>query len=1403
MNTVKYGKRVKFKIDLCDLQQDVIVAREKFQSGNFLEAIDIYEQLLIAYPVQAIDVLAELYDCYQLLPHKDRYNLYQARHYNFGIIPTDKVLDIGSGHLPFPLATHLSDVTFNNNTYGRAGKPFKHIHGKPVYECNVEDMPFPDKEFDFVYCSHVLEHVHNPEIACRELMRIAKRGYLETPAKVKDIFLNSAKTSNHRWWVEAVNNRLIFTEYTPDESEALQCNILMDMHCNPETKREKAFSALIYLKAPLVNTMFLWTEKFEYEVRRLSASHNKKSSIKPSVSEETSSIAEGNGKKADLLSEIYALVNQPHKDMDTLLPFAEKLIKANYHDEAEQLCNLLITQYGKSSDVSNLLGVINYRCGKLLEAKKQFETAYALDNNDKCAGINLAKILAKLGSASEANKVCDTLTVHFPKDEEIFKVISEIKEDTRINKQNHIFPTLKCKTLSANFFKKPETASLKFLQVHTFYQNYLVNLYNIHPGLAHTSFKEQINYLVYDGFSAIHMVAPYMGEFGYDSQLIIANNQYAQEQWLRENNMSIDKTHDWTREITRNQINTLKPDILYLTDPITFDSHFISSLSWKPKLVLGWRAANIPEGTDWSEFDVILSNLSALRSMALKLGARSTEHFFPGFPTWINEIINEVTPQYDVVFSGQWTLTQHPRRNKYLQTVARAASQPGKEFSCAFYLSGQTDSIPPEVAQYHREGQFGIAMHRALRTGKIALDARGILQIQNSALRTTTDLANKETANMRIFEVTGSGTFLLTEYHENLKQFFEPGIEIETFKDEKELIDKILYYLAHPDKREEIARKGQKRCLKEYSIQNRAKELDNIIHKYISSTSVSNQHHTMKDTVNRNDITACIQNAVKEIKAGHFETAFEFLNRAKSLKLPTPGIDYLRAACFIKLGQHHSAREALQEELRYFPNNSEANNLLTQIIHQYPQTSTMPCIDNEFNTLLQVIRPYTMLSEERLFSLFSLTKRVCEQNIPGNFVECGVAAGGSAALLAYVIKKYSKQPRWLYAFDCFDGMPFPTEYDQHNGQAANATGWGAGTCAAPEDSVKNICAKLGVSDILKTVKGDFRDTLPKMRDTAGMIAFLHMDGDWYESTKVILHNLYDRVVNYGLIQIDDYGYWEGCKKAIHEYETIRNVKFELSKIDGTGVWFQKPDKFPVNTVVASKIIDEFHNDDPAPKGLLSQMSINERFQLYYAIRNYLSHKSSPLRFVEVGSYAGASLFLIYMALKKITPLLQGFAIEPGGQAQLNDVLKVIGGEVIHLSTASQQAAPYLQQLFEKNGNSAKMIFIDGDHTYEGVKQDILCYFPLLAPGGMMIFHDYLPPLDDKNRESILFQHGGKEPGIRQACQELMENTYHCEVIHIPLLYPTDPTQTQAHLPIIPGVFSTIRVYRKPINTETG
>jgi len=463
------------------------------------------------------------------------------------------------------------------------------------------------------------------------------------------------------------------------------------------------------------------------------------------------------------------------------------------------------------------------------------------------------------------------------------------------------------------------------------------------------------------------------------------------------------------------------------------------------------------------------------------------------------------------------------------------------------------------------------------------------------------------------------------------------------------------------------------------------------------------------------------------------------------------------------------------------------------------QTQSLPPDYPEFQELLQIVAPYSGLSEERLYSLFSLAKKVCIDNIPGNFVECGVEKGGSTALLAAVLTRYSKQPRLLYAFDSFQGLPKPSEFDRYQGVSAESLGWTQGSCAAPESSVLNLCAKLGVSDVVRTVKGYFQDTLPQFRNSVGVIALLHMDGDWYESTKVILEQLFDRVVNDGFIQVDDYGDWEGCKKALHEFEEKNHLTFNLNPIDYTGVWLTTPDQFPLNPIIEPNLLNDFNQDDPVVYGIQSQMSKNERFQLYYVLRKLLPEFSQPLRFIEIGSFAGSSLFLTCKALNRLTSNLQGFAIDPGLHPQLKLVLQEVKQNVTHLQVFSHDAVTQLQRKFEQDNNLPPFIFVDGDHSYEGVKQDIINYYPLLKPGGMMMFHDYLPALNDENRSAILSHHGGNEPGIRQACQELMEDTYHCELIDIPLLYPTDPTQTQAYLPIIPGVFSTIRVYRKPIN----
>ena len=496
--------------------------------------------------------------------------------------------------------------------------------------------------------------------------------------------------------------------------------------------------------------------------------------------------------------------------------------------------------------------------------------------------------------------------------------------------------------------------------------------------------------------------------------------------------------------------------------------------------------------------------------------------------------------------------------------------------------------------------------------------------------------------------------------------------------------------------------------------------------------------------------------------------------------------------------QFTGAIEALREELRWFPGNREAGEMLDGLLSQAPVSAVFKTGDEDFDMALKVIRPYTMLSEQRLYNLYKLARQVCENGIQGNFVECGVAAGGSSALLAWVIKKYSRHTRKLFSFDSFSGMPRPTADDSHYGIDAESTGWGTGTCSAPESSVIEVCSKLGVEDVLTTVKGYFHDTLPQMRDWVGMVALLHMDGDWYESTRAILDNLYGRLTNGALVQVDDYGYWEGCRKAIHEFMDARSLRFYMHQIDATGVWFVKPDSFRVNPDIPSSLVDEFIQDDPVSKGIESQMSANERFQLYYAVRRLLPRQQKPLRFIEIGSYSGASLMLICHAMNRLESEYKGVCVEPAGTGRFHVVIESLKQNVIHLPMFSHDAFLRLSMMFDAD-NLSELIFVDGNHSYEGVRQDIIDYYQLLAPGGFILFHDYLPEPDEISGAAIYSHHDNIEPGIRRACQEILEKGHQLLPVELPLLYPDDPTQTQAHLPIIPGVFSTIRAYRKPLS----
>jgi len=211
----------------------------------------------------------------------------------------------------------------------------------------------------------------------------------------------------------------------------------------------------------------------------------------------------------------------------------------------------------------------------------------------------------------------------------------------------------------------------------------------------------------------------------------------------------------------------------------------------------------------------------------------------------------------------------------------------------------------------------------------------------------------------------------------------------------------------------------------------------------------------------------------------------------------------------------------------------------------------------EFLELLAVVRPFTMLGTSRLYALYAFTRDLCAADGPGNIVECGTCAGGAIALMAAVVKKYSRRSRRLFACDTFAGIPAPEDVDRLAGVPAAEVGVGEGALRAPLDYLHHIAAQLEVTELIVPVEGLFADTLPQWRDEIGAIALLHADGDWYQSTQEILTHLFDRIVPEGILQCDDYHYWEGCRKAVDEFWEARSLTLTRHTLDESAIWCRR------------------------------------------------------------------------------------------------------------------------------------------------------------------------------------------------------------------------------------------------------
>jgi O-methyltransferase len=218
-----------------------------------------------------------------------------------------------------------------------------------------------------------------------------------------------------------------------------------------------------------------------------------------------------------------------------------------------------------------------------------------------------------------------------------------------------------------------------------------------------------------------------------------------------------------------------------------------------------------------------------------------------------------------------------------------------------------------------------------------------------------------------------------------------------------------------------------------------------------------------------------------------------------------------------------------------------------------------PDFDKEIVDTYQKVAKYTLTSPERIASLWAAVNYVVRNNIQGDIVECGVWKGGSSMAAIDTLIKAGDTKRDIYLYDTFEGMSEPTEFDkaltgiaaQEELSNSNKSDQSSVWCvSALEEVQKNVGGLNYPAELVHYVKGKVEDTIPAT--TPGKIAILRLDTDWYESTAHELKYLYPLLVPGGVIIIDDYGHWEGARKAVDEYIAANKLPLLLNRIDYTG-----------------------------------------------------------------------------------------------------------------------------------------------------------------------------------------------------------------------------------------------------------
>jgi len=367
---------------------------------------------------------------------------------------------------------------------------------------------------------------------------------------------------------------------------------------------------------------------------------------------------------------------------------------------------------------------------------------------------------------------------------------------------------------------------MRFVILTNDYPSFLTWLYAQHPGLERQPYAAQLEKRREALFSAAWPYASHLAQAGHEAHDLYVNNVPLQRAWAREHGvktrppwkfrlrrglvpwLSRDQKR-WLVEILAAQIEHYNPDILLNQAMDSLSPRVLHGIKGHRFVVGEHAATTLPTSEHHGCYDLVVSSVPTTVALFRNQGVPA-ESLRLGFdPAWL-ACANTAARTVDASFVGSF-FGLHRGRVALVDLLCRRVPSM-KVWTTA------TDQLPPSIRAAHQGPAWGREMYRVLACSKVTVNHHGDLF----------PYAN----NQRLYEATGLGALLLTDWKENLSEMFEPGQEVVTYRSVDECANLLRYYLEHDVEREAIAAAGRRRTLEQHTYAQRMAELVDVIGKY-------------------------------------------------------------------------------------------------------------------------------------------------------------------------------------------------------------------------------------------------------------------------------------------------------------------------------------------------------------------------------------------------------------------------------------------------------------------------------------------------------------------------------------------------------------------------------------------